>query len=81
MALTRVLGWAFIHHKKTIVEATKTVARTFTKSVSFGGVGLSASGEKTQTPNPSSDKSQQIEIQQFFSKPREVASTGTSDMI
>ena len=80
MALTRVLGWAFIHHKKTIVEVTKTVARTFTKTVSFGGAGLSTSGEKSLAS--AVDESQQSEMKQFFSKPsdlsdREVSSTGT----
>ena len=69
MALTRVLGWAFIHHKKSITEAAKTVTRTLTKTVSFGGVGLSASGE-----NALADKSQQSEARKFFSKPSDLGS-------
>lgn len=73
MALTRVLGWAFIHHKKTITKAAKTVTRTFTKTVSFGGVGLSASGEKALASS-SADKSQQSETRRFFSKPSDLAS-------
>ena len=73
MALTRVFGWAFIHHKKTISKAAKTVTRTFTKTVSFGGVGLSASGEKALATS-SADKSQQSETRRFFSKPSDSGS-------
>lgn len=73
MALTRLLGWAFIHHKKTISKAAKTVTRTFTKTVSFGGVGLSAPGEKALASS-SAGKSQQSETRRFFSKPSDVGS-------
>ena len=66
MALTRVLGWAFIHHKKKISEAAKMVTRTFTKTVSFGGVGLSTPGEMALAS--SADKAQQSETRRFFSK-------------
>ena len=65
MALTRVLGWAFIHHKKAIAEATKKSIRTVTKTIAFGGVGLSAPGEKAS----STDKSQQSETRRLFSQP------------